>query len=78
MVVDTVNLHPYCWTPQTIVDLLYVAGSHAESAAYTPYSGCTRMLPLYRAFGESVYRVACQTAAKLFRTVELKVTARER
>jgi SAM-dependent methyltransferase len=77
-VVDTVNLHLYCWTPQTIVNLLHVAGWHAESVAYTPYGGYTRMLPLYRAFGESVYRVACQAAAKLFRTVELTVTARKR
>ena len=76
--VDAVNLHLYCWTPQTIVNLLHVAGWRAEHVAYTPYGGYTRMLPLYRAFGESVYRVACQAAAKLFRTVELTVTARKR
>lgn len=76
--VDTVNLHLYCWTPQTIVNLLHVAGWRAERVAYTPYGGYTKMLPVYRKLGSTAYRIACQTAARLRRTVELTVTARKR
>ena len=75
--VDTVNLHLYCWTPQTIVNLLHVAGWRAEHVAYTPYGGYTKMLPVYRILGPTAYRIACQTAARLMRTVELTVTARK-
>jgi len=77
-VVDTVNLHLYCWTPQTIVNLLHVAGWRADDVAYTPYGGYTKMLPVYRTLGATAYRMACQAAARLFRTVELTVTARKR
>jgi SAM-dependent methyltransferase len=76
--VDMVNLHLYCWTPQTIVNLLHVSGWAAEQVAYTPYGGYSRLLPLYRALGANAYRIACQTAAKMFGTVELNVTARKR
>lgn len=76
--VDAVNLHLYCWTPQTIVNLLYVAGWHTEHVAYTPYGGYTKMLPVYRGLGPTAYRVACQAAARLLGIVELRVTARKR
>jgi SAM-dependent methyltransferase len=76
--VDVVNLHLYCWTPQTIVNLLHVAGWHAEHVAYTPYGGYTKMLSVYRALGPGAYRFACQSAARLLGTVELRVTARKR
>jgi SAM-dependent methyltransferase len=76
--VDTVNLHLYCWTPQTIVNLLHISGWQAERVAFTPYGGYTKMLPVYRALGPVAYRVACQAAARVFRTVELTVTARKR
>jgi hypothetical protein len=76
--VDAVNLHLYCWTPQTIVNLLHVAGWRVEQVAYTPYGGYTKMLPVYRALGDSAYRIACQSAARLLGTVELRVTARKR
>jgi SAM-dependent methyltransferase len=75
---DELNLHLYCWTPQTIVNLLHVSGWRAERVCYTPYGGYTRMMPVYRALGATAYRMACQTAARLFRTVELTVTARKR
>lgn len=76
--VDAVNLHLYCWTPQTILNLLHFAGWHAEHVAYTPYGGYTRMLLVCRALGATAYRVACQSAARLLDTVELHVTARKR
>lgn len=76
--IDIVNLHLYCWTPQTIVNLLHVAGWQAEHVAYTPYGGYTKMLPVYRTFGPTAYRIACQTAARVMRTVELTATARKR
>ena len=76
--VDSVNLHLFCWTPQTIVNLLHVAGWRTEHVAYTPYGGYTKMLPVYRSFGPTAYRIACQAAARLMRTVELTVTARKR
>lgn len=75
---DEMNLHLYCWTPQTIVNLLHVTGWQAEAVAYTPYGGYTKMLPIYKALGAAAYRVACQAAARLFGTVELTVTARKR
>ena len=75
--VDALNLHLYCWTPQTIVNLLHVAGWQAEHVAYTPYGGYTTMLPVYRALGPAAYRIACQSAARLLGTVELAVTARK-
>jgi SAM-dependent methyltransferase len=76
--VDTVNLHLYCWTPQTVVNLLHVAGWRAEHVAYTPYGGYTKMLPLYRSLGPAAYRIACQMAARLTGTVELTVDAQKR
>lgn len=75
--VDTVNLHLYCWTPQTIVNLLHVAGWKTESVAYTPYGGYTKMMPVYNTMGPTAYRLACQAAAHLFRTLELSVNARK-
>ena len=76
--IDMVNLHLYCWTPQTIVNLLHVAGWQVEHLAYTPYGGYTKMLPVYRTLGPTAYRIACQAAARLMQTVELTVTARKR
>lgn len=76
--VDTVNLHLYCWTPQTIVNLLHISGWAVDRVAYTPYGGYRKMLPVYRTFGATAYRMACQGAATLFRTFELTVTARKR
>jgi SAM-dependent methyltransferase len=75
---DEMNLHLYCWTPQTIVNLLHVAGWRAEHVAHTPYGGYTRMLPIYRTLGPAAYKMACQAAAQLTATVELTVTARKR
>jgi SAM-dependent methyltransferase len=75
---DEVNLHLYCWTPQTITNLLHVSGWFVEHVAYTPYGGYTKMLPVYRTFGPAAYRTACQAAARLFSTRELAVTARKR
>jgi ubiquinone/menaquinone biosynthesis C-methylase UbiE len=76
--IDIVNLHLYLRTPQTIVNLLHVAGWQAEHVAYTPYGGYTKMLPVYRTLGPTAYRIACQAAARLMKTVELTVTARKR
>jgi SAM-dependent methyltransferase len=75
---DEMNLHLYCWTPQTISNLLHISGWVPDRVAYTPYGGYSKLLRLYRALGPTVYRIACQTAARLCATLELTVTARKR
>jgi SAM-dependent methyltransferase len=74
-----INQHLYCWTPQTICNLLFRAGYQPLSVKYAYPFGWHALLPVRRYIGVSAYHTAVKVGSQLFkRNGEMIVRAKSR
>jgi SAM-dependent methyltransferase len=70
-----VNQHLYCWTPQTIYNLLWRAGFRPGRAEYRYPFGGLKLMPLRRIFGPRLYHAASRAGVIFKRNGEIVVRA---
>lgn len=62
-----INQHLYCWTPQTICNLLFRSGYAPLSVKYEYPFGWHALLPLRRRFGAAAYHTAVKLGSWLIK-----------
>jgi SAM-dependent methyltransferase len=72
------NHHLFCWNPQTISNLMQVAGLKATAIRWEYYGAKRKLMPVFRTRGGKAYARMVRLVGKVFRFRELLVEARSR